>query len=573
MVALVSRVPFEKTSDVAVRFSKKLGRCIGWGCFSKKAGTEYDDEHGDHFPDDELFGAVGGLMKMDFKDREIDIEHLGAAQGSIVTTWAMTEDVAKSLKCDTGGNYGVLVDFEPSADLLKSIEDGEMFSLSMFGTAIAEPVAKSAAGVEVSAAKRKRVMRDVKLTKWAVCKSPAHVGAEVALVKNAPSDDVLEAIHKSAGKTRAFAHLPVDKSMAGAKKWLKRAIARHERHMDGSEATDDKSQTKMMDEMKKALEELDADASMSMDKSTRLAKRTPAATSIEMGHQHTIYDADEKDGYTSSETSGGSGHWHSHSWIKNNDGTISVLMADGHTHTLETEIAAMSNPTDLAKAQTDLATANTRCSTLAKALLVLAALPVEQAAFAKRLKGDELEAFLGKSDADRAALATPVHKSTSTGEVFYASDDARLVTMAKAADATAVELAKAREAAEAVRFEKRAEEVIKHWPGTLPERAAIMKAVDGIADEALRNAAIEKCKAADVAFESITKRVGHSGSTMPIVAAGGPEAQLDQLARDIQKAAGGEDVCSFAKAYDQALSRPDGAALYAQIEAASRPSN
>jgi hypothetical protein len=504
----MSRVSFEKTTDVALRFSKKLGRCIGWGCFSKKAGVEYDDLHGDHFPDDELFAAVGGLMKTDYAKREIDIEHLGAAQGSIVTAWAMTEDVAKSLNCDTGGNYGILVDLEPSAELLKSIEAGEMFSLSMFGTAVAEPVAKTAGEVDVEK-KRKRVMRDVKLTKWAVCKSPAHEGAGVTLVKSAPSDEAIEAVMKAAPR-KAFVHIQV-------------------------------------------------------------AKRTPCMTTAHDGHQHLIADAEEKDGFTSWETAASDQYGHSHPWVRGASGTIVIGEANGHSH----EIEETTMPTDIEKAQTDLA--NLRAE-LAKSNALVAkalALPDDQKAYAKRLAPGDVATFLGLSDADRAALAKPIHKSERTGRSFYAGEES-LAEMAKDADAMAEKLAKSEQAAEAVTFEKRAEEVIKHWPGTLAERAAIMKAVDGIADEALRNAAIEKCKAADVAFASITKRVGHSGGGDLVGATGaGPEAQLNALATEIQKAAGGEAAMSFAKAYDQALSTPKGAQLYAELDAASRaqPSN
>lgn len=41
--------------------------------------------------------------------------------------------------------------------------------------------------------------------------------------------------------------------VAEARKWLGRAIARHERHMDGTESTSESSQQKMMDEMTKAM--------------------------------------------------------------------------------------------------------------------------------------------------------------------------------------------------------------------------------------------------------------------------------------------------------------------------------
>lgn len=515
------RIEFERTADSAVRFVKKLGRCIGWGCFSKKAGTEYDDLHGDHFPDDELFAAVGGLMKTDFTQREIDIEHLGAAQGSIVTAWAMTEDVAKSLGVDTAGNYGVLVDFEPSADLLKSIESGEMFALSMFGTAVAEPVAKSGATVDVAAAKRKRVMRDVKLTKWAVCKAPAHEGAGVTLVKSQPSDDVLEAIAKAAPTARrAFVHFTAP-----------------------------------------------------------LAKRAPAATSIVDGHQHSIHDAEEMDGYTSWETAEGASYGHSHSWLRDTDGTITVLVADGHTHTISMEIAAMSTPADLAKAQTDLSTArgeiakaSTRIGALSAALLVACSMPPEQAAYASRLSETERETFLAKSATERAELAKPVHVSKATGEAFYATDDQRLVKMAKRADEDAERVAKAEAERDAERFEKRADAELKHLPGTSAERGAVLKAVEGIPDESARKRAGEILKAADAAMAGKFQPPGIGGDPTRIAAGAGPEAELNALALDIQKAAEQRGApCSFEKAYVDALDSKRGGELYAEIEAASRP--
>lgn len=53
--------------------------------------------------------------------------------------------------------------------------------------------------------------------------------------------------------------------IATAIKWLKIAIARHERHMDGSESTSDASQKKMMVEMRNALKALTQDDDMKMD--------------------------------------------------------------------------------------------------------------------------------------------------------------------------------------------------------------------------------------------------------------------------------------------------------------------
>lgn len=502
-------VAFTKTSDQQLSFDKKLGRCIGWACFSKKDGEPYVDLHGDHFPDDELLKAVDGLMKLPLEQREINVEHLGKARGTIVTAWAMTEDVAKGMTppCDTGGTYGVLVTFEPDAELMKSIEAGDAVCLSIEGKAYdVEQVAKSAEGVDVAAAKHKRTMRKVELTKLAVVKAGAHEGAAVSLIKSA----VVDALKVAKGSL-PFAHL-----------------------------------------------------------ATPVAKRSPAMTTAVQGHQHLIGDLDEKDGFTSWETASGDQYGHSHPWVRGSNGTIVIGEANGHSH----EIEETTMPTDIEKAQTDLATARAdfakRESVLKSLLVALVALPPDQAAFAKRLKGDELEQFLGKPEADRAALAKPIHKSERTGRLFYAGEE-QLAEMQKDSDALAEKLAKSEQTAEAATFEKRAAVEIPNLRGTPEQKGALLKAVEGIADEATRKVAVECLKSASQAMASLFVRPGIGGGIAPIAAsADNPEAKLDALALEIQKAEGGEAKCSFAKAYDMALSRPDGAALYAEIDAAKR---
>ena len=166
-------------------------------------------------------------------------------------------------------------------------------------------------------------------------------------------------------------------------------------------------------------------------------RRAPAMTDPTNGHQHLIYDAEEADGGTSYEVMPGAEYGHSHPWVRLADGSVSIGEAAGHTHTVNAEQATMAD--DLAKslaaAQADIAKARQ----LTEAVL---ALTPEQFAYAKRL-GAGVAAYVAKSDAERTADAKPVHVAKS-GEVFYASDDARLVSMAKAHDAMAVELEKAR---------------------------------------------------------------------------------------------------------------------------------
>lgn len=556
-------VSFASTSPVALTFDKKSRRCVGFGCFSMKDGVEYVDLHGDHFSDDELFKAVGGLMKQPFDTREINVEHLGAAQGSIVTAFALTEDIAKAMTppIDTGGNYGVLVDFEPSADLLKRIEAGEMLCLSMEGKAHDVEVVKSAEGADIAATKRKRNMRGVELTKWAVCKAGAHEGAGIAIVKAGPQADVIEALKKSG--VRAFAEIHVGKTLAGAKKKLKAAIARHERHMDGTEATDDDSQQKLMDEMRDALAELGDESGMSMDKA-RVAKRAPAMTSAHDGHQHLIGDVDEKDGFTSWETAASDKYGHSHPWVRI-DNRIVIGEANGHSH----EIEETTMPTDIEKAQADitalkadLAKSNARVSTLGTALAIACSLPPEQLAYVSRLDAAGQESFLAKSATERAELAKPVYVSKSTGDAFYASDDRRLVEMAKAADAGAVELAKAREAAEVATFEKRAAAELPSLRGTVAEKAALLKAVEGIADEAVRKVALEMLKSADHATASVLKPVGFAGAA-PVVG-----SALEAYDKGLEAFAKAKDPAANPDKYaDEFLGTSEGSRLYKAYEA------
>lgn len=483
---------FSKTSPAPIAFDKALGLCFGWFCFSKQAGVEYDDLHGDHFPDDELVKAVDALMAKPASEREINVEHAGGARGSIATAQAMTEDVAKALKIDTGGNYGILGSFRPDAALLKSILDGERFCLSIEGSASNVEIVKSADGAEVTKA-RKRIMRGVDLTKLAVVKAGAHEGASVALIKSA-------------------------------------AVAL---------------------------------------KAARLAKACPAMTSAEHGHAHLIADCDEDAGYTSSEPMSGQPNdgWHSHPWLKDEaTGAITIGEALGHSHTVTpTDTAETDMPTpadDLAKAQTDLASARAALTKTAALLLVACSLSPEQAAYAKSLSPADRETFLGLADSERIAKAAPIYKAA--GGALYFVGEERLAELAKTADAQGVELAKARDAAEVVTFEKAATSTVPHLKGALPEKAALMKAVAGIADEAIRKALTETLKGADAAVAMLCKSVGVNGSGDPVVKSA--QDELDGIAAEIAKTKG----VTFAKASTLALDTPRGRELYDQIEAAKR---
>lgn len=278
-----------------------------------------------------------------------------------------------------------------------------------------------------------------------------------------------------------------------------------------------------------------------------IAKRAPAMTDATGGHQHLIFDAEEPDGFTSYEVAPGAEYGHSHPFVRLADGSISIGEAAGHTHAISTEQATMAD--DLAK---------TLAADVAKARGMIAtaiSLPPEQVAYAKRLTGDALEAYVAKSAEDRAKLSAPIHKSERTGRVFFAGDEP-LVDLAKDADATHAELAKARDEAAATIIAKSAA-AIPHVKGA----ALLAKAVHGVAltvEE--RTEALAALATIDASIATVTQPIGKGAEA----GANGPDAELTALAKSIQAGVPG---MSFAKAYDEALQTERGAALYAQTSA------
>ena len=285
-----------------------------------------------------------------------------------------------------------------------------------------------------------------------------------------------------------------------------------------------------------------------------VAKRAPAMTDPTNGHQHLIWDVEEADGGTSYEVMPGAEYGHSHPFVRRADGSISIGEAAGHTHTVSTtEEATMADDINkqLLAAQADVSKAEQRTA-------AVLALPVEQFAFAKRLVGGELAAYLAKSATERAEAAKPVHVAKS-GEVFYSSDDARLVSMAKAHDAMAEQVELAKAAAATAEIAKAAAALPNVKGADL-----IAKAIHGAAltaDE--RKSALADLAAVNATVAVITQPIGKGGAPGPNDA----ESQLEALAKSIQAGVPG---MSFAKAFDEALATEKGSALYAQAEAAKR---
>lgn len=116
-------------------------------------------------------------------------------------------------------------------------------------------------------------------------------------------------------------------------------------------------------------------------------------------------------------------------------------------------------------------------------------------------------------------------------------------------------IAKMEREAEAVRLAKRADEEIPNLKGTAAERGALLKAVDGIEDEAVRKSIASALKAADAAVKSTFVEVGKSAADDEASAT----YRLNKMASDYAA----EKGVTFEMAYSEVTKDGEGRKLFA----------
>lgn len=213
--------------------------------------------------------------------------------------------------------------------------------------------------------------------------------------------------------------------------------------------------------------------------------------------------------------------------------------------------------------------AATKRATDAEAALAIAkafgALNDAERSYYEKLDEKGKAEFLGKSASDRqsvlakAAGDNPVVYTTSEGAEFRKNDDPRLVAMAKQADADRKIAREAQAALAEQSLAKRAETELKHLPGDLPAKVAMLKAVDSIADEGARKSAMALLVANNEAMAKAFERQG----TTSAPASAAVNDQLEALAKKHSET----HKVDIVKARAAVLSTPEGSALYAQSQA------
>ena len=352
-------------------------------------------------------------------------------------------------------------------------------------------------------------------------------------------------------------------------------------------------------------------------KSMQYTKRL-RLTSAEDGHSHLVDDSLEG-GTTSYDKAEGEEYGHTHPWVRNDDGTITIGESSGHGHEVmmtkaddedEDEDVTSYGEEDAEdtvesddEEQDDEQTAPRRAkknraesadhignddeddmtdtkknvagddtATLQKTLTATQAenarltkmldLNDAERSFMKALPKDQQDAFLAAPAVDRVAQirkaneANEIVYKTDDGREFRKSDDPRLVAMAKQNDETSRELRKAREEQANAAFAKRADDEIPNLPGTAAERGAMLKALETMPAEA-RDSALKALKAGSNALAGTFKRHGNADAGNAD-SSGSPHDQLDKKAKELAKSKN----ISYIDAYD--VVRKENPELYAK---------
>lgn len=183
----------------------------------------------------------------------------------------------------------------------------------------------------------------------------------------------------------------------------------------------------------------------------------------------------------------------------------------------------------------------------------------EEKKFYREMNDTEKAAYLAL---DKNARMERVQKARESNAVIYTdsegieyrkNDDPRMVALAKRADADRKAAQEEREVRKNVEYAKRAEE-LNSLPGDTDVKVAVLKAVDTITDEGVRQKATEMLRAHNAAAAGLFVTKGTSTSPVSVDA----NTQLDNLAKAYAKAHG----VPYLKAYDEVLRTSEGTALY-----------
>lgn len=311
----------------------------------------------------------------------------------------------------------------------------------------------------------------------------------------------------------------------------------------------------------------------------------PRMTNVKTGHQHLLDDSGGRAGMTTWETSSGKENGHQHPWIRQADGSIKIGMAEGHDHELlplekQAETGGSvpdGGRKDKEKSMSDDTTKKTAADDDAvkerlekiEAELKFAKqygeLNDAEKAHYDKLGEDERKEFVSKDegarrrDVEKVAGENPVVYTSDAGEEFRKNDDVRLVRLAKQSDEDRKLAKTERDLRLDTELTKRAEKELSNVGGKLEGKKALLKAIDGITDEKVREEATSIVAAANKALSGLFNSIGRTNAGPQ--EGGDPYDELEELAKTYSV----DHKVDIVKARSLVLDTPEGAELYAKM--------
>lgn len=150
-----------KVEVTVLKTDAKLGLVFGFAIVCKVKNTDgafedyydsgsYDEDldavYSDHIPEQVMLESVTEFMKSQrvaTEDHERDDNDQPVQKGVVVHSFPLTEDIAKSLGIETD-KTGWLVAMQPTAEVFKRFESGELNQFSIGGGAIRKPEKEAA---------------------------------------------------------------------------------------------------------------------------------------------------------------------------------------------------------------------------------------------------------------------------------------------------------------------------------------------------------------------------------------------------------------------------------------------
>lgn len=288
-------------------------------------------------------------------------------------------------------------------------------------------------------------------------------------------------------------------------------------------------------------------------------------TSTGKGHQHLVYMGPGMDGGHTDYVESDAG-FHSHPWTLNDDGTVSIGRAAGHSHSevIMKSAAGGGEPEELDMADNTSPATDAQVERLTVELAKATAfgeLSDAQKAHYRTLSDAQADRFLKMSpverqaEVDKAAESDTVLYKCADGTEIRKSDGQRAAALAKRADELEERLAKSEAIEKNARFAKRAQDELSHLAGGELAKVALLAAVDSIEDDEVRESVTEMLRGADNATSGAFVSKGATGGDDTD---GSAKAEFEAYAKKFAE----DHKISIGEAYGKAMVTPEGAALW-----------